>query len=330
MVNEPALPESGTTGASDRRERNRADATVGVTSLGAMASGNMAGGGVGGGGKMHPFGDLHTLQHLSARAARGVRQMFEGLWRIETRSWAEPLEVVRLADYRLARGDRLTAWLPLTMDDRPVVAVLDGALLLEVIDLFFGGNGELPAGMPLEFTPAADVLAGRIAQSLARTLETAWEPLAPARFEAERSELTAGFAANIEADEVVVATRFGIARGQGKPALLDVLYPVPTLKPHSVPLNGKVVAKPAGVDAEWQTALTRAAMTVRLPVRSVLAEPVISLARLMNLKEGDIIPISFGNDVPIMIGGVPLGLGSVGTSNGRAAIRISKFEGPSQ
>ena len=44
-------------------------------------------------------------------------------------------------------------------------------------------------------------------------------------------------------------------------------------------LNGKVVAKPAESDAEWQTALTRAALNVRLPVRSVLAEPVVNLCR---------------------------------------------------
>jgi len=188
----------------------------------------------------------------------------------------------------------------------------------------------VPPIIAQEFTPAADALMARIAPSLARALETAWEPLAPAAFHADRCELGAGLTSAIEADEVVIATRFGIARGAGKPALLDVLYPVQTLKPHTVALTGKVVAKPTGVDAEWQTALTRAAMAVRVPVRSVLAEPTISLARLMDLKQGDVIPISFGTDVPVHIGGMPLGMGTVGTSNGRAAIRITKLEGPVQ
>ena len=94
MVNEPATPDTGVvSGASDRRERNRADALVSPVTLGAGPAG-----GAGGAAKLHPFGDLHTLQHLSARAARGVRQTFEGVWRTETRVWAEPLEVLRLAD----------------------------------------------------------------------------------------------------------------------------------------------------------------------------------------------------------------------------------------
>ena len=326
MVNEPATPESGVvSGASDRRERTRADALVSPVTLGAGPAG-----GAGGAAKLHPFGDLHTLQHLSARAARGVRQTFEGVWRTETRVWAEPLEVLRLADYRLARGDLLTAWVQLSMDGRPLLCVMDGTFIFELIDMFFGGRGDVPPIIAQEFTPAADALMARIAPSLARALETAWEPLAPARFEAERCELGAGLTSAIEADEVVIATRFGIARGAGKPALLDVLYPVQTLKPYTVALTGKVVAKPTGVDAEWQTALTRAAMAVRVPVRSVLAEPTISLARLMDLKPGDVIPISFGTDVPVHIGGMPLGMGTVGTSNGRAAIRITKLEGPVQ
>ena len=322
MVNSTDLLDSGfDTGVPERRERERADTPVGTATLA---------GGSGVPGKLHPFGDLHTLQHLSARAARGVRQVFEGYWRAETRAWAEPLEVLRLSDYRAARGDKLTAWLPLSMDGRPVLAMLDSMLVVELIDLFFGGTGDVSPTLALEFTPAADVLMQRVAEALAKTLEGAWEPLARASFIAGRCELGSTMVPGVEADDVIVATRFGIARGSAKPVFVDILYPVASLKPHTVALTGKVVAKPAEVDAEWRTQLTRAAMAVRLPVRSVLAEPRVSLARLMDLKEGDVIPISFGNDVPIVIGGVPLGMGTVGTSNGRAAIRISKFEGPVQ
>jgi flagellar motor switch protein FliM len=65
---------------------------------------------------------------------------------------------------------------------------------------------------------------------------------------------------------------------------------------------------------------------VRFPVRSVLAEPMISLVKLMELKAGDVIPISFGADVPVMVGGDRLGTGTVGTSNGKAAIRLTMIE----
>jgi flagellar motor switch protein FliM len=67
-------------------------------------------------------------------------------------------------------------------------------------------------------------------------------------------------------------------------------------------------------------------MNVKLPVRSVLAEPVIPLAQLMTLKPGDIIPISFGPEIPLLVSNNRFARGAVGASNGRAAIRVHRIE----
>lgn len=314
MVNAPETAESLNPERRDRARPGAVGAAVGASDVLGTP-------------KLHPFGDLHALQHLSARAARGVRATFEGLLRQESRAWAEPLEVVRLGDYRAGRAELLTAWIPLAMDGRPAICVVDGGLLLALLDLFFGGTGDEPATLPREFSPAAEALAERFGTGIAQALETAWEPLARAAFSVGHCEASAANLSGIDAEDVVIVTRFGVARGDAKPVFVDVLYPVATLKPHGTELTGKVVAKPAEPDTQWQTALTRAAMTVRMPVRSVLAEPVVSLQRLMALKPGDVIPIDFGNDVPVKVGASLLGTGTVGTSNGKAAIRLTKLEG---
>src|SRR3546814_20721017 len=90
--------------------------------------------------------------------------------------------------------------------------------------------------------------------------------------------------------------------GDGENRRLDLVDPVAALKPDTLSLTGKGHTKSAEPEPEWRNGITRAVMTVKFPVRSVLAEPVISLARLMELKEGDVIPISFGPEVPVMIG----------------------------
>jgi len=320
MVNRPATPESTPARASaparpasERRERTRGQVGGDAGLLGQS--------------KLHPFGDLHTLQHLSARLARNMRAVFDGYMRTETRCWAEPLEVVRLADYRTERGDALTAWLPLGMDGRPMLCVVDGAFVVGLLDIFFGGSGGA-AVTATDLSPAAEALVTRLGAGIADALEQTWEPVARATFSVGVCESNAAHVSGIEADEVVVVTRFGVAGENAKPVFVDLLYPVAALKPFTQVLTGKVVAKPAEADAEWQMALTRAAMTVRMPVRSVLAEPVLPLRRLIDLKPGDIIPIAFNNDVPIVIGATCVGTGTVGTSNGRAAIRITKLEGP--
>jgi flagellar motor switch protein FliM len=46
----------------------------------------------------------------------------------------------------------------------------------------------------------------------------------------------------------------------------------------------------------------------------------------MALKLGDVIPISFGPDVPVMVARQKIGFGTVGTANGQAAIKMTRFE----
>jgi len=306
MVNSPSLDD-----APDRRERPRASADH-APALGAAS--------------LNPFGDLVTLQHLSARLAKSLRGVFEGLLRKELRAWAEPLSVQRYADYRTERGGALSAWAPIAMTPGKgrALIVMDGVFVLEMLDCFFGGDGEAPHPVPDEFSPAAEALVARVGNALAAPLTAAWEPLAKIGF--MPAGAMQGSAPDLGNDDPMVVTRFGIAKGESKPVFVDILYPVAALKPHTVALNAKVHDKPVEVEPQWRSGLTRAVMSVPLEVRSVLAEPVVPLAMLLELKAGDVIPIDFGAEVPVMVASRRLGTGLVGTSNGRAAVRLTSFE----
>jgi len=304
MVNGTATKEN------ERRERTRAPAAH-AAGLGTA--------------KLNPFGDLHTLQHLSARLARALRGVFEPLLRQEVRAWAEPLVVQRFADYRTERSDGLTAWTPMTMSlpGGAALCVLDGRFVLELLDLFFGGTGAAPATLPTDFSPAAEAMVGRLVGTVVTPLKAAWEPLARIDFQPMRVENNPAML-SVDGDDAMIVTRFGIAAGEHKPIFLDLLYPVAALRPHGPSLTGKVLDKQEA-DPAWRNSLTRSVMNVRFPVRSVLAEPVVPLSMLMALKAGDVIPISFAPDVPVMVGTDRLGAGTVGTSNGFAAVRLTSI-----
>ncbi|MBB5697367.1 flagellar motor switch protein FliM [Sphingomonas yantingensis] len=306
---------SGT--ASERRQRPRQDAAH-AAALGVA--------------NLNPFGDLHTLQHLSARFARGLRHVFEPILRRATRSWAEPLSVMRFADYVAERPKVLTAWLPLAI--RPAgspvtghaLLVMDGRFTLEMLDLYFGGLGEAPPVLPTEFSPAAEALVERLGRSIAEPLAAAWEPVSRIDLTPGRVEINAAMLSDFDAEDAVIVTRFGIAAASDKPVFVDLVYPVAALKPIGASLNARVHGRTADPEPKWRNGLARAAMSVRFPVRSVLAEPIMSLGALIELKEGDIIPVSFGQFVPIMVGTHRLGTGVVGTQNGKAAICIHHLE----
>lgn len=308
MVNSPSETDS-----IERRERPRASAEH-ASALGTV--------------NLNPFGDLHTVQHLSARFAKSLRGVFEPLLNRKLRTWAEPLVVQRSADYRAERSDTLTAWvnLPMTAPGRgAAVAVVEGKFLLELLDCFFGGEGEAPNPMPAEFTPSAEQLALRVGAGVALELARAWEPLTRIEFGCKLPTVL-HIAPEMDAGEPVIVTRFGIATETGKPVFLDILYPVAAMKPHTASLTAKVHDKAAEIEPVWRSGLTRAAMSVRLPVRSVLAEPVLPVQTLIALQPGDVIPITFGPEVPVMVADQRLGTGTVGTANGHAAIRLTSLE----
>ena len=115
------------------------------------------------------------------------------------------------------------------------------------------------------------------------------------------------------------------------PRFIDILYPVAALKPHHENITRRVHQRTPEVAPAWRQSLTRAVMNVPLAVRTVLAEPVIPLSRLLELKVGDVIPIGVGDQIPVMIGKDRLGFGTVGTSAGKAAIQLTSLallEGP--
>ena len=317
MVN-AATTKNSADGIGERRVRDRPPAEH-VASLGVA--------------NLNPFGDLHTLQHLSARLARSLRVVFEPVLRRSLRTWAEPLVVQRFADYSAERHDGLTAWLPLAMTpngtsggDCRALAVFDGGFVIETLDLFFGGNGDRPKTMPSEFTPAAEAMIGRLGQMLAGPMQSAWEPLARIGFAPGNPEASPAMLQGLDGDDAMIVTRFGLADGVHDPVFIDLVYPVAALKPFGQTLTGKVVGRSSASEPKWRAGLTRAAMNVKFPVRSVLAEPSIALTTLMDLKVGDVIPVSFGTDVPVMVGNDRLGIGTVGTSNGKAAIRITQLD----
>jgi flagellar motor switch protein FliM len=73
--------------------------------------------------------------------------------------------------------------------------------------------------------------------------------------------------------------------------------------------------------------MTGALGEVRIDARSVLARPTLSVSEVLNLKTGDVIPISLPAMVPLLVAGRQIALGKIGEQDGRAALKVEKVEG---
>jgi flagellar motor switch protein FliM len=276
----------------------------------------------------NPMGDLNALTLVNQRIARSLRALFEPMLRQPVKIAPDPITVERWDDYLGKRGGGLASVTLIVMPplSGQAMLVLDGGFIFRLVDLYFGGPGLVPNPLPAEFTGSAETMIGRVAKGFVERLAGGWAELAEIDFQPTRTETNIEMVTTVDGDDRVVVARFVLSFGEGKQVPFDLLYPAASLKPIAPILSAKAPARRQVADPAWMNELTRAVMNVKLPVRSVLAEQNVPLSQLMTLQPGDIIPISFGPEIPLLVANQRFARGAVGASNGRAAIRLNRIE----
>jgi flagellar motor switch protein FliM len=272
-------------------------------------------------------GELHAFQLLNERLAKGLRAILHPMLRIEPRVSAEAA-VIRRLDVLLDSYDGgFLSYSRVRMD--PLrgqgLIVLDPGFVGLLVDAFFGGRGQAPARMDSEFTPVEQRIIQRFVGNMVEAASRAWNDVAPLRLELIGSDADPQLAAIVAADESVVLTRFNVQIAGSATRTIDLVYPLQALKPVLGALGARVKAEERADDAAWRDRLLRALLDVSLPVRSVLAEPSISVGDLMSLGAGDVLPIQAPEAVPLLVDRTPFCTGAIGEVNGRVALRVDSL-----
>ncbi|MBO9695708.1 MAG: FliM/FliN family flagellar motor switch protein [Sphingopyxis sp.] len=207
----------------------------------------------------------------------------------------------------------------------PVLLAGSRALLLQLVDIFYGGRGQLAAERE-ELTDAEDRFAARLGRDIAMQLVAAWR--GKLAIEPELDCVTADPAklAAVRADDELFVQRFTLRGAPFEGRTLLCAYPVAALRGIAGDELLPEIPGNSGGDPAWAGALDKALRDVRMPVRSVLARPEISLVKLLALEVGDIIPLAMPRHVPVTVAGRSFALGSIGEANGNAAIMIEHIE----
>jgi flagellar motor switch protein FliM len=196
-------------------------------------------------------------------------------------------------------------------------------LVTGLVDACYGGSGE-SAATRTTFSAAERRFVERLASATGDAVEAAWQdivPLAPHYLgcTTASAEVVCG-----RADDEIILQRFATGSGTA----LEILYPAASLR--ALPALRDGAQDRAGdrdeADPQWRQRLSDAVMQAHLPVRTVIARPLLPLERLMSLAPGDFIPVCLPAHVPVTVAGRLLAHGTIGEANGRAAIRISKIE----
>lgn len=271
---------------------------------------------------LRPTARLAGLERMNERLARRLRTVIEPLARAKAKVEAGPLETSRFDEWRdgIADFTSLSLYRLRPLKGNMLIA-LEPAFIANMVDAFYGGTGSAPAPKKFEFTPSEDRFVSRLTEAIVEVLVELWSEVVPFQPSLAGRETNAAYATMGRPEETVVIQRFHVAPGNCRPTTISILYPLGTLRPIEAELSAKVHSA-GDEDSEWRGRLAAALEHVRLPVRSVLARPEISVAQLMALKVGDVIPITLSPSVPLFVGTRRLAEGTIGEQEGRAALMI--------
>lgn len=281
-----------------------------------------------GSGNLPPSAALPALDRIHDRMARRLRDLFEPMIRVKPKVEAEPAVMRTYRDWQaeqpVFQGISLYSFQPL----KGTLGVsIPSAFVSRLVDAFYGGTGaaSATAADAKEFTPTEESLFGRLSDNLATQLGEYWRDLSPIQPRLKGRETNVALARVAGGDEAVVVCRFTITPPGGAPAGIDILFPAASLRAVEIALAAR---SDDGSDkgTQWRSELAAAVGDVRIDARTVLARPELSISELVQLKVGDVIPVSIPASVPLLVEGRPVATGSIGEQDGKAALKIERIE----
>lgn len=277
---------------------------------------------------LRPMTALPALERMGERMARRLRDVIEPYARAKPKVTADTVAVRRFESWRAEQPEFTSLSLySLKPLKGGVLIAIDPEFVGRLVDSFYGGTGSKAATRRKEFTATEERLLARLCDGVVGTLADVWSEVLPVKPKLNSRETNTQFASLVRDEEPVAVARFTVAPAQGKATVIDVLYPVASLRAVETDLSANLHDDGGIASREWRERLGSALSDVRLQARSVLARPNISVAELLQLKPGDVIPISVPALVPLLVSGRPVALGRIGDQDGRAALRIEKIEG---
>ncbi|BCM25471.1 flagellar motor switch protein FliM [Methyloradius palustris] len=203
--------------------------------------------------------------------------------------------------------------------------VFDPSLVFAVVDNMFGGDGRFHTRVEgRDFTQTEQRIIQRVLAIVLENYEKAWEPVHAVKFEYLRSEMNTQFANIATPNEVVVAITFSIEMGAAN-GEIHMCFPYSMIEPIRDMLTSTLQGEVLGVDKRWVRLMTQQIQIAEIQLVADLAKTEMTLSQVLNMKVGDVIPLSISDDIEAKVDGVPVMSCKYGMFNGQYALRVEKL-----
>ena len=271
------------------------------------------------------LGDYYALRLINERFARTVRSVFLPLLRVQPRISSFPPEVKSYEEY----SSGLDAFMSMTNSR---IDELRGSMLTVLPPNFvnlctssrYGGKLEVSETNRTEFTSTEEKIIEVVNEGIAKVLEQSWKDLTPITIKFHSREQNPQFAAFVESSDLIIVCSFVMQLPKVDSMSFDIVYPLQTLKPVSSLLRSRVQSDVVESSLSWRDKLEKAVLEVPLKVQSNLSEPVVSMSKLLRIKEGDTLNINVDDKVDFYVSNQKYFKAEMGEVKGNASVKLTK------
>ncbi len=207
------------------------------------------------------------------------------------------------------------------------ILVLETRLVFTLIDIFFGGTGELEVKAEgRDFTAIEQKMVKRVVISALEDLQNAWKPVFPLQVAYTRTEINPQFVAIVPHSEVVVVVTFDVEMGKA-PMMLTICIPYSMVEPIRGKLDSGFQSDQNEEDHVWGKRFRDNLAEAKINMLVELGRTEITVDNFLKLQPGDIINLDHESNKPldILVEGVVKYRGFQGSYKGKQAIKVSEL-----
>jgi flagellar motor switch protein FliM len=268
-------------------------------------------------------GRMPTLEIVNERFARHMRVSLFNMMRRSAEVSINGIQMIKFGEYIH------TLFVPTSLNMvrfRPLkgtgLITMEARLVFILVDNFFGGDGRYHAKIEgREFTPTERRIIQMLLKLIFEDYKEAWAPVMDVSFEYLDSEVNPAMANIVSPTEVVVISSFHIELDGGG-GDFHVSLPYSMLEPIRELLDAGVQSDKEDTDLRWSRALRDEIMDVRVSLSTHMMDLELSLADIMELEKGYIIPIEMPEYITILVEDLPTFRAKMGRSRDNIALKI--------
>jgi flagellar motor switch protein FliM len=269
-------------------------------------------------------GRMPTLEMINERFARYTRISMFNLLRRTADVSVGGINIQKFGEYVH------TLYVPTSLNMvkfRPLrgtaLVVFDAKLVFKLVDNFFGGDGRHAKIEGREFTPTELRVVRMVLEQAFIDMKEAWRAVLPIDFEHVNSEVNPSMANIVSPSEVVVVSSFHVELDGGG-GELHITIPYSMIEPIREMLDAGLQSDSDERDDRWVNSLREDIMQADVSLDTKFIESKILLRDIIDLKNGDVIPIEMPDEYITNANGVPMFKVDIGQANGNLALKVNE------